>query len=50
VEALKNLSSLAAELDAMIRQFQLEGEKQSGGKFSGGARAAVPHSVRTAHA
>jgi methyl-accepting chemotaxis protein len=50
VEALKNLSSLAAELDAMIRQFQLEGEKQSGGKFSGGARAAVPHTVRTAHA
>jgi len=50
VEALKNLSSLAAELDAMIRQFQLEGEKQSGGKFSGGARAAAPHSVRTVHA
>ncbi len=39
VEALKNLSSLAAELDGMIRQFQLEGETQSGGKLSGGARA-----------
>jgi len=50
VEALKNLSSLAAELDAMIRQFQLEGETQSGGKLSGGARAAVPRSVRAAHA
>jgi methyl-accepting chemotaxis protein len=48
VEALKNLSSLAAELDAMIRQFQLEGETQSGGKFSGGARAAVSQSLRAA--
>jgi len=48
VEALKNLSSLAAELDAMIRQFQLEGETQGGGRFSGGARAAVPQSLRTA--
>ena len=43
VEALKNLSSLAAELDGMIRQFRLEGETQSGGKFAGGARAAAPH-------
>jgi methyl-accepting chemotaxis protein len=50
VEALKNLSSLAAELDGMIRQFHLDGETQSGGKLSGGARAAVPHSVRSAHA
>jgi methyl-accepting chemotaxis protein len=48
VEALKNLSSLAAELDAMIRQFQLEGETQGGGRFSGGARAAVPQNFRTA--
>ncbi|HKN21618.1 MAG TPA: methyl-accepting chemotaxis protein [Terracidiphilus sp.] len=48
VEALKNLSSLAAELDAIIRQFQLEDEAQSGGKLSGGARAAVPQSFRTA--
>jgi methyl-accepting chemotaxis protein len=48
VEALKNLSSLAAELDGMIRQFQLEEETQSGGKFSGGARAAVPHKIRAA--
>jgi methyl-accepting chemotaxis protein len=50
VEALKNLSSLAAELDGMIRQFHLEGETQSGGKLSGGARAALPQSVRSAHA
>jgi methyl-accepting chemotaxis protein len=49
VEALKNLSSLAAELDGMIRQFQLEGETQSGEKFSGGARAAAQHNLRIAH-
>ncbi len=49
VEALKNLSSLAAELDGMIRQFRLDEETQSGGKFSGGARAAQ-HNVRTAQA
>lgn len=50
VEALKNLSSLAAELDAMIRQFHLEGETQKGGKFAGGAREATQQSVRAAHA
>lgn len=50
VEALKNLSSLAAELDAMIRQFHLEGETQKGGKFAGGAREAAQQSVRAAHA
>jgi methyl-accepting chemotaxis protein len=50
VEALKNLSSLAAELDGMIRQFQLDGETQSGGKLSGAARAAAPRSVRPARA
>jgi methyl-accepting chemotaxis protein len=50
VEALKNLSSLAAELDGMIRQFHLDGETQSGGKLSGGARAAVQQKVRSAHA
>jgi hypothetical protein len=32
----------------MIRQFQLEGETQNGGKFSGGARGAVPQSFRAA--
>ncbi|MDR3754961.1 MAG: methyl-accepting chemotaxis protein [Terracidiphilus sp.] len=48
VEALKNLSSLAAELDGIIRQFQLEDATQSGGRLSGGARAAVPQSFRAA--
>jgi methyl-accepting chemotaxis protein len=50
VEALKNLSSLAAELDGMIRQFQLNEETQSGGTLSGTARAAAPRNVRAAHA
>ncbi len=49
VEALKNLTSLAAELDEMIRQFYLGEEEQSGGKVAGGARA-VQHNLRTAHA
>jgi methyl-accepting chemotaxis protein len=49
VEALKNLSSLAAELDAMIRQFRLDEETQSGGKLAGGARATAQHSLRIAH-
>ena len=48
VEALKNLSSLAAELDGIIRQFQLEKATQSGGKLSGGARAAVSQGFRAA--
>ena len=34
VEALKNLASLANDLDGMIRQFKLEGESQAGGKLS----------------
>jgi methyl-accepting chemotaxis protein len=49
VEALKNLSSLAAELDGMIRQFRLDEETQSGGMFAGGARAKQP-GMRTARA
>ena len=48
VEALKNMTSLAAELDGMIRQFQLEGETQDGGRLSGGARAAAPQKFRAA--
>ena len=43
VEALKNLSSLAAELDGMIRQFQLEEEHRAAENSQVGARAAVPH-------
>jgi methyl-accepting chemotaxis protein len=42
VEALKNLSSLAAELDGMIRQFRLDEETQSGGMLAGGTLATQP--------
>jgi methyl-accepting chemotaxis protein len=50
VEALKNLSSLASELDGMIRQFRLNEDTQSGGKLAGGARARAQHNTRAAHA
>jgi methyl-accepting chemotaxis protein len=50
VEALKNLSSLATELDGMIRQFHLDEDKQSGGKLAGGTRTASQHKLRSAHA
>ena len=36
VEALRNLASLANDLDGMIRQFRLEGEAQSGGTWPAG--------------
>ena len=39
VHALKNLTSLAAELDGMIRQFRLEEEKQSDARFAASAPA-----------
>jgi len=50
VEAMRNLSSLAAELDGMIRQFHLESDTQSGGKLAGGARAAASQRMRSARA
>ncbi len=34
VEALKNLASLATELDGIIRQFKLDGETQAGGRLT----------------
>ena len=40
VEALKNLASLASDLDGMIRQFNLEDGRQPGGTFTGGAQSA----------
>ncbi len=49
VEAMKNLSLLAAELDGMIRQFRLEEDKQSGGRLAGRTRA-VQRNLGTAHA
>jgi methyl-accepting chemotaxis protein len=35
VEALKSLASLAGDLDGMIRQFRLEGDRHAGAQFSG---------------
>jgi methyl-accepting chemotaxis protein len=46
VDALKNLSSLASDLDGMIRQFHLEDGHQSGGKFVGKAKSASQTSLR----
>lgn len=48
VEALKNLASLAGDLDGMIRQFRLEGGAQAGGSFASKSKAVQP-SLRTAH-
>jgi len=42
VEAIKNLASLAAQLDALIRQFHLDsGGKQRGGRYSSSLRPAT---------
>jgi len=48
-EALKNLASLAAELDGMIRRFRIENDTQKGSMLSGGdsaVRLASLHSLR----
>jgi methyl-accepting chemotaxis protein len=47
VAALKNLSSLASELDGMIRQFKLDEETQSGGRFTAKPHSAQHSAVRT---
>jgi hypothetical protein len=44
VEALKNLASLANNLDGMIGQFRLESTVQPGGNFRGQSKPSV-HSV-----
>ena len=49
VEALKNLASLANELDRMIRQFRLGGGEQAGGKFSAAAPAQRRPAMSPAH-
>jgi methyl-accepting chemotaxis protein len=51
VEALKNLSRLASDLDGIIVQFQLESDgTQSGGSMAGKGKAAVRRSpLRAAH-
>jgi methyl-accepting chemotaxis protein len=49
VEALKNLSTLASDLDGIIRQFRLEGVNQEGGTLSGRSQPSYVPSLRTAH-
>jgi methyl-accepting chemotaxis protein len=49
VEALKNLSTLASELDGMIRQFRLGETQQQGGTFSGNSKPAFRPNLRPAH-
>jgi methyl-accepting chemotaxis protein len=48
-EALKNLTSLAGDLDGMIRQFRLEGVTQSGGTFASGQHPGRSQSLQPAH-
>jgi methyl-accepting chemotaxis protein len=49
VEALKNLASLANDLDGMIRQFRLEGDTQSGARLTGNPKIAGQPAFRAAH-
>jgi methyl-accepting chemotaxis protein len=48
VEALKDLASLADDLDGVIRQFRLEGEAQTGGIWSGKPSAVPQHKLQPA--
>jgi len=47
VEALKNLNSLANDLDGMIGQFQLEGSVQQGGNFRGESKPSARSATRS---
>jgi methyl-accepting chemotaxis protein len=49
VAALKNLAELAADLDRMIRQFNMEDDRQAGGMIGTSAFAARQTELRTAH-
>ncbi len=49
VEALKNLASLAGDLDGMIRQFRLGEDGQAGGRVAPHAKAAGLAALRAAH-
>ncbi|MDR3723320.1 MAG: methyl-accepting chemotaxis protein [Terracidiphilus sp.] len=48
VEALKSLSSLANDLDGMIRQFQLDNNNQPGGRFTPSGQHAPHHTLQPA--
>ena len=49
MEALKNLASLASDLDGMIRQFRMETEHQADRTFAGKSQPAARPSLRAAH-
>jgi methyl-accepting chemotaxis protein len=49
VEALKNLTSLASDLDGMIRQFRLEDGKQPGARLNSKSKPAFQPNLRPAH-
>ncbi len=50
VEALKNLASLASDLDGMIRQFLLEDESPQSGASRNNGKAAFKPALRPSHA
>ncbi|HEX7728097.1 MAG TPA: methyl-accepting chemotaxis protein [Terracidiphilus sp.] len=50
VDALKNLASLANDLDGMIRQFKIDDGGRSGGNLSAKGRPARQGALRPAHA
>jgi methyl-accepting chemotaxis protein len=49
VEAMKNLASLASDLDGMIRQFHLEEGRQAGNRLAGTAQPSLGRGLRPAH-
>jgi len=49
VEVLRNLATLANELDALIRQFQLDDGEQPGGRMAGKVQTALRPGMRPAH-
>lgn len=49
VQALRNLATLAGDLDGLIRQFRLDDERQVGGHFGMKEHGFVEHSLRGAH-
>ncbi|HEY2858043.1 MAG TPA: methyl-accepting chemotaxis protein [Terracidiphilus sp.] len=49
VQALRDLASLAGELDGLIRQFRFEDNGQAGSHMAVGGSAVAQQSLRTAH-
>jgi hypothetical protein len=49
VEALKNLASLASDLESMIKQFRLDDDSQSGGSIAAKGQPLFRAGLRPAH-